>query len=79
MANIRDEMVLGNKLEVGLTRTRDTFDPKHPIEVSEKNFRQDDSGLCRTPEASDREVGRGQDRPPALHLSEELLPGDHLL
>ena len=48
MANIRDEMVLGNKLEVGLTRTRDTFDPKHPIEVSEKNFRQDDSGLCRT-------------------------------
>ena len=48
MANIRDEMVLGNKLEVGLARTRDTFDPKHPIEVSEKNFRQDDSGLCRT-------------------------------
>ena len=40
MAHIKDEMVLGNKLEVGLTRTRDTFDPKHPIEVSEKNFRQ---------------------------------------
>ena len=40
MAHIKDEMGLGNKLEVGLTRTRDTFDPKHPIEVSEKSYKQ---------------------------------------
>ena len=41
MAHVKDEMLLGsNKLEVGLARTRDVFDPKHPIEVSEKSFRQ---------------------------------------
>ena len=40
MAHIKDEMVLGNKPEVGITRARDTFDPKHPIEVSEKSYTQ---------------------------------------
>ena len=40
MALIKEDMGLGSKMELGLTRARDNFDPKHPIEVSEKNFRQ---------------------------------------
>jgi hypothetical protein len=40
MALIKEDMGLGSKMELGLARTRDNFDPKHPIEVSEKNYKQ---------------------------------------
>ena len=36
---INENMSIANKMEFGLTRTRDSYDPKHPIEVSEKNYR----------------------------------------
>jgi len=36
---INENMGIANKMELGLTRTRDSYDPKHPIEVSEKNYR----------------------------------------
>ena len=38
MALINENMGIPNKMELGLTRTRDNYDPKHPLEVSEKNF-----------------------------------------
>ena len=38
MALINENMGIPNKMELGLTRTRDSYDPKHPLEVSEKNF-----------------------------------------
>jgi hypothetical protein len=43
MALIKEDMGLGSKLELGLSRARDQFDPKHPIEISEKNFRANSS------------------------------------
>ena len=38
MALIKEDMGVANKMEVGLSRARDNFDVKHPIEISEKNY-----------------------------------------
>ena len=38
MALINENMGIPNKMELCLTRTRDNYDPEHPLEVSEKNF-----------------------------------------
>ena len=40
MALIKEDMGVVNKMESGLTRARDRFDSKHPIEISERNFQQ---------------------------------------